>query len=286
VLSDSANSRILPTAWTTLYALSRIPPKVLLEHVADGTVHPRLSGKAANQLLRRGANGGRNPDGDGDRDHGGRRDQDAGRGHGDDCADDHGRGDDRNGDRRHTGDAGAADSAIGPNGPAEIARKLARLEELERATRQQANQLAGYENQVAELQAKLGPPIRAQRRLFLRALRALQKCEVPGTLPGDALLLKREAITDLVELVRSAIRDGLKPERLDLVYRPEVRGFKTEADNAAFIAEAKAFVEAVWSPEIFAHEISGHPARKPLRSRPGRGGNGIGARNVDPASEG
>jgi len=30
------------------------------------------------------------------------------------------------------------------------------------------------------------------------------------------------ATTDLVEIVRSAIRDGLRPERLDLFYRPEI----------------------------------------------------------------
>jgi hypothetical protein len=228
VLSDSANSRILPTAWTTLYTLSRIPPKLLQKHVVDGTVHARLSGKAATQLLKRGANGGRDPNGGGDtgRDHDEHRDGDAGRDgvHGDD----RGHGSDRSYDHRHTGDAAgnspAADDAIGPDSPGEIARKLARLEELERETRRHAIQLSGYESEVVELKAKLGPepPIRAQRKLFQQALRALQKSEVAGTLEKERRFLKQSATTDLIELVRSAVRDGLKPERLDLVYRPEM----------------------------------------------------------------
>jgi hypothetical protein len=213
VLSDSANSRILPTAWTTLYTLSRIAPELLAKYIADGTVHGRLSGKAATQLLKRGANGGRNPDGDGDREE--RRDGD---GHGDDRANAH----DRDGDR--SDDHQAPDSAIGPNSQGEIERKLARLEELEREQAQWEIERHGYDREVEELKAKLGPetPLRSQRRLFQQVLRALKKSEVPGTLDKEVRFLKQSALTDLVELVRSAIRDGLKPERLDLVYRPEV----------------------------------------------------------------
>jgi hypothetical protein len=233
VLSDSANSRILPTAWTTLYTLSRIPPKLLHKHIADGTVHARLSGKAATQLLKRGANGGRNPDGGGDTGRDGVHGDDRDRAHNDDHSDDHGgdhSGDHQRADKQETRDADpvgntpAADTVIGPDSPGEIARKLARLEELERETRRQAIQIVGFESEVAELQAKLGPetPIRSQRKLFQQALRALQKSEVAGTLEKDRRFLKQSATTDLVEVVRSAVRDGLKPDRFDLVYRPEL----------------------------------------------------------------
>jgi hypothetical protein len=232
VLSDSENFRNLPTAWATLYTLSHIKPKLLLKYIADGTVHARLSGKTATQLLKRGVNGGRNPDGGGDtgRDHDEHRDGDAGRDHGRDGirGDDHGHSSDRSDDHQHAGDtvgnSPATDDAIGPDSPGEIARKLARLEELERETRRQAIQIIGFESEVAELKAKLGPEtnIRAQQRLFQQALRTLQKSETPGTLDKDRRFLKQSATTDLVELVRSAIRDGLKPERFDLVYRPEL----------------------------------------------------------------
>jgi hypothetical protein len=246
VLSESANLPILPTAWTTLYTLSQIPPKLLRKYIADGVIHPRLSGKAATALLRRGANGGRNSDGGGDTglhhdehrdgdvgyDHDGRRDGDDhahGRGgdHGGDDGDHGGdRGRDHGGDhqRADTGNTPATDIVIGPDSPGEIARKLARLEELERETRRQAIQLAGSESENEELKAKLGPetPIRAQQRLFQQALRSLQKAEVSGTLEKDRRFLRESATTDFVELVRSAIRDGLKPERLDLIYRPEL----------------------------------------------------------------
>jgi hypothetical protein len=216
VLSDSANSRILPTAWTTLYTLARIPAHLLLEYIADGTVHARLSGKEATQLLKRGANRRRNRDGDA-------------AGHGGDHGGDHSGCDHQHaGDHQHTADpAGnvpAANTMIDPNSQGEIERKLARLDELERETRRQAIQLAGYESEVAELKAKLGsePPIRAQRKLFQQALRSLRKAEIPGTLQKERRALKQHATSDFVELVRSAVRDGLKPERFDLVYRPEV----------------------------------------------------------------
>jgi hypothetical protein len=223
VLSDSATLRNLPTAWTTLYQLSHVPPKLLLKYIADGTVHPQLTCRAATQLLKNGSsNGGRDSDdsatddGDGDR----------------------GRGDDHGGDHQHVGDrenrdpdpgnvpaaTSVTNNAIGPDSQGEIERKLARLEELEHETRRQAIQLVGWESEVRELKAKLGPetPIRPQRRLFQRALRTLQKSEAPGTLEKEARSRRQHATADLVELVRSAIRDGLKPERFDLVYRPEL----------------------------------------------------------------
>jgi hypothetical protein len=194
VLSDSATvADSLPTSWTTLYALSQIPPELLRQYIADGTVHPGLTYRAAVQLKNGSSDRSADADGGGDP------------------------GDDLGGDRRHGAD-------FGPDSQGEIERKLARLEELEHETRRQAIQLAGYESEVQELKTKLGPetPIRSQRRLFLQALRTLQKSEVPGTLEKEQRALKQSAVTDFVELVRSAVRDGLKPERFDLFYRPEL----------------------------------------------------------------
>jgi hypothetical protein len=209
VLSDSATLRNLPTAWTTLYQLSHVPPKLLLKYIADGTVHPQLTCRAAAQLLKGGSNGGRNPDDDA------AGDGDADRGRGGDHGGDHQRVDDRkNHDADPAGNVPAAEitnNTIGPNSQGELERKLARLEELERETRRQAIQLVGYESEVQELKAKLGPetPIRSQRKLFQQALRALQKSEVPGTLAKEIRFLKQSATTGLVELVRSAVNGSI-----------------------------------------------------------------------------
>ena len=63
----------------------------------------------------------------------------------------------------------------------------------------------------------------------MQALRALGKAEMSAVpdkgkawtkqnavLEKDKRFLKESALTDLVELVRSAVRDGLKPDRFDL----------------------------------------------------------------------
>jgi hypothetical protein len=112
----------------------------------------------------------------------------------------------------------------GPDSQLEIERKLTRLEELERERQIHESQRIGWESEVAELKAKLAPetPIHHQQRLFRQAIRALQKAETAGTLEKERRSLKGHAALDLVELVRSAIRDGLNPDRLDLVYRPEL----------------------------------------------------------------
>ena len=46
VLSDSATMRNLPTAWSILYQLARVPPELLLKYIADGSVHPQLTHSA------------------------------------------------------------------------------------------------------------------------------------------------------------------------------------------------------------------------------------------------
>jgi hypothetical protein len=242
VLSNSAHAPILPLSWMTLYTLAKLPPNVLEGFIADGAIYPKLERKEAERLVRkaRGSNS-NGQDRDRDRDHGAERGAD----HADDG--DHGDHGDRGGahhgaedghreaDRDPLGcgdqkievsatQTAVQDNAIGPDSPGELARKLARLEELERATVRQTRQLIAYESEIEGLQAKLGPetPIRAQRRLFQQAMRALQKSETPGTLDKEVRFLKQSAVTDFIELIRSAVRDGLKPERFDLIYRPEL----------------------------------------------------------------
>jgi hypothetical protein len=243
-LADSANLRNLPTAWTTLYVLSPLKPSILAELVETGRLNPALTGAAATALVRtvRGRNDHRCRDDDRDDrrvdDRDGGTDQDDGHGadrgggeHADgdvngdgDAKADAGDGADQEAENSPPAQSASRDGTIGPNGPEEIARKLARLEELERETRRQAIQLCGYQSEVEEMRAKLGPdtPIRPQQRLFRQAIRALQKAETAGTMEKERQSLKEHAALDLVELVRSAIRDGLNPDRLDLVYRPEL----------------------------------------------------------------
>jgi hypothetical protein len=225
VLRESAHARNLPLSWMTLYTLAALPPKVLEEFIADGTVHPGLERKQAERLVRKVR--GSNSNGDHERDrHGSRGDGDGG-----DRDEDHEADHDRRGctteqkaDNTPPAQSVAQSDTLGPNSKGEIDRKLARLEELERETRRQAIQIVGLESEIEELKVKLAPetPIRHQRRLFQQAMNALQRSDTPGMLEKESRHLRQSAATDLIEVVRSTIRDGLKPERLELAYRPEL----------------------------------------------------------------
>jgi hypothetical protein len=252
-LADSANLRNLPTAWTTLYVLSPLKPSILAELAETGRLNPALTGAAATVLVRtvRGRNdhrgGGRGGDdrpgagsggddghADGDAVGGGddgHADGDAGGGAKADAGADAGGGTDI--DSNAAGQvensppaktAASRDDTIGADSQGELERKLARLEELEREKRQWEIQRHGYVSEVQELQAKLGPQteIRHARRVFRQAIGALQKSEVPKILEKDRRFLRNSAVTGFLELIRSIVRDGLKVERLDLTYRPEL----------------------------------------------------------------
>jgi phage N-6-adenine-methyltransferase len=52
VISNHAHVRDLPSAWGTLYELSRLEPEALEEAIADGTVTPDMSRKEATALVR------------------------------------------------------------------------------------------------------------------------------------------------------------------------------------------------------------------------------------------
>jgi hypothetical protein len=231
VLSDSAHARILPLSWMTLFTLAKIPPETLAQLIADGKVHSELERKAAERLVERvrkqnSTNGGggetraeSRSGGDGD-DGGGHGEQlDAG---GNDEGGVRDLGEDNRKQPPETGNPPIAQD-IGFNSKDEVDRKLARLDELERERRQWEIQRCGYESQVQELQAKLGPEVnlRHPRKLFRRALETLQKSDAPKLLEKDRRALVNSAVIDLVELVRSLTRDGLKLDRLDLFCRPE-----------------------------------------------------------------
>jgi hypothetical protein len=224
VLADSATLRNLPTSWTTLCALSRLPRNVLEQGIKDGTIHPQLTCKAATALAKKSR--GSNSDG---------ASSTAGTGLSTETAQT-ARADQKIQDvatvsrsdiprtYNQTGHAAAQEEEIGPNGHGEIERKLVRLEELERETAQWEIRRHGYEREVEELKAKLGPEtdIRCQRTLFQRALCKLQKSETPNMPEKEKRSLANSATTDLIELVRSVVRDGLRVEWLDLIYRSEV----------------------------------------------------------------
>jgi hypothetical protein len=222
VLADSATLRTLPTSWTTLYALSRLPKEVLERCIKNGTIHPQLTCKAATALAKKPRRS--NSDAASSTETelstetaatavAGPKVQDAPTICGSDIPVSH--------DQALY--AATQEEEIGPNGRGEIERKLARLEELEREKAHWEIQRHGYEREVEELKAKLGAEtdIRFQQRLFQGALRALQKSETPHTPETEKRSLANSAMSDLIEL-RSAVRDGLRVERLDLIYRPEV----------------------------------------------------------------
>jgi hypothetical protein len=227
VLGDSAHARNFPLSWMTQFTLAKIPADTLLDLIANGTVNSGLTRREAERLVQqvRGLNGGNDGDADtvGDESVGepaGEAEEGHREGHGngaDGVADGQG----------ETGDAPAVQNTVrddvGANSQSEIERKLARLDELEREKRQWEIQRAGYESEVEELRAKLGPEtnLHHPRKLFRQALKALQESETPKLLRKDRQSRINSALTDLVELVRSLTRDGLKIERLDLYCRPE-----------------------------------------------------------------
>jgi len=248
VLGDSAHARSLPLSWMTQFTLAKLPPKDLLAFIANGMVHPALERKEAERLVQKArgsnSNGGHDRDRSrveqGDDDHSdGRR---AERGDVDNQGAAHDAG--SSGDHQHAGDDvggsdpkvrdearpepsagqgnGAPTQDVGPDSEGEVARKLARLEELEREARQWAIQRHGWESENQELKVKLNETaIRHQRRLFRQVMGAMQKAEAADLPAKEKRALHNSVIIDLTEFVRSAARDGLRLDHFDLFYRAE-----------------------------------------------------------------
>jgi hypothetical protein len=241
--SDSATWRSLPSGWTTLYVLTRIPKTTRESWIADGTIHAQLTHKDAERLVRKahesnGANRGistddnRDVNRDASRDDGHDEDRDpiptvvadatssaaaadGAAGHTEPRG-----GEDR--DRPTEGGELNARNSIGSDSPGEIARKLERAEELEREKRCWEIKCRGLENEVEELKARLGETnIPHQQKLFRQALRWLQRAESRKMHDDDRRSLRARATTDLIEFVRSAARDGLGLDRFDVICRPE-----------------------------------------------------------------
>lgn len=237
VFADSDPGRI-PTGWTALYALARLPAKTRDDWIADGTIHPRLTRKQAEVLIRRAEGSNLNGGGGSElQDHQSHADDDGAgdRAGGDDKdRDDAGKGTTTTGaafDEIFGAISGAPQPAtqdnvsddIGADSESEIERKLARAEELERQAGLWQTQRTGLEREVKELEARLDETsIPHQRRLFRRALQTLQKAETSGIHEKEQRALRADATTDFVEFVRSAKRDGLAIDRFDVFCRPEV----------------------------------------------------------------
>jgi hypothetical protein len=228
---DSATLRSLPSSWTTLHLLARLPKNLRESWIADGTIHPKTTYRGAEALLRkaRGLNdrGGRGDDADA----GGREQaQDAGHSedHEDHDGEDHGevvnqaevRGDGGHGQQAEGGDAVRAD--VGPNSQGEIDRKLARLEELERQASFWDAQRVGLERRLQDLEAKLDETnVPCQRRLFRQALESLQRAELSDISEKEKRFHRNSALTDLIGFVHAAARDGLGLHRFDVFCRQE-----------------------------------------------------------------
>jgi hypothetical protein len=237
VLSDSAHAPNLPLSWMTLYTLSQIPAKQLSKLIEEGAVHPYLERKEAERLVqqvRQSNSRGSKTTATGS------EDVQAGS----TCAETTTSAGDMNGPETINMEprigteptvteekAKALPAAetlaqvddIGPNSQAEIQRKLARLEELERDNTRLTRHVTFLESENVELRGRLAPEtdIPHQRKLFNRVVRRLREAEA-SNLEKDQRFLRNSATDDMIELVRSAKRDGLEAARFDLMYRPDL----------------------------------------------------------------
>lgn len=242
---DSATWRSLPSGWTTLYLLTRLPKDTREGWIGDGTINPKLTHKAAEALVRRArgsnriGNGGSAGDAcddhhDDGHDAGRGDDRDVGCddedhndvfGHAEDYAEDHA--EDRDDTVGHAELHGGEDHTrndVGSGSELETQRKLARADELEGQARCWEFQRTGFENEIEELKAKLDETsVRHQRRLFRQVMDAMQKAETSDIPVKEKRSLHYGVIVDLVEFVRSATRDGLSLNRFDVYCRPEPR---------------------------------------------------------------
>ena len=223
----------MPSNWTTLYVLTRLPPKTRENWIADRTISPRLTHRAAEALVRKARQSNSNGRSGEAEDHGG----DGGElGEQHDVGGDGDRGEDCSGDAHcesHDEDRGAEDEPaagaptavandVGENSEGEVARKLARANELEREARCWEIRRVGYESEIEELKAKLDETsVRHQRRLFRQVLEAMGKSEAANIPAKEKRAFHNGVIIDLTEFVRSAARDGLSLTRFDLYCRPE-----------------------------------------------------------------
>jgi hypothetical protein len=80
-----------------------------------------------------------------------------------------------------------------------------------------------YPDLSTEESSKIIPAINInpQRRLLRRMFDTVRRSETPGLPVKERRDLVQNAALDLVELVRSAVRDGHKPQGFDLIYRAE-----------------------------------------------------------------
>jgi len=238
----------LPSCWTTLERLTRIPQDLRERWRCSGIIHPRLTHEEAKELVRRAKLGNLDDDGGdqgGDRDDGHSSDQDGDRG-----------GDDR-GDAKQDGDARSkpgtdiqlTDQVGGAGADSnEVERLKAHIEELEAYIERleaEAEHSEG-ENELlkrrnAELEAMTGFDVgRNQRSLLSHAIETAQEAIETKDDSNERRRLQMNVGTYILDIVRSAERDGLDVERFDLAYRPKLEELPKdeERDSASLDAEA------------------------------------------------
>jgi hypothetical protein len=247
---DPATWARLPSHWTTQLRLTRIPKELREQWIRDEdeTINPHLSRRAAEdlvvkaRLLTDGGGDQDQADGGGDQD----GDQDGDRGGGDD----HGDAEQDSDDHPEPQPANQVDVArrnVDTSSDAELERMKAHIEEVqayvERLEAENEQLKAENEQLKAEKLAAAGLsdiPIWHQRRQLTYAIQTAEEAD------GSKNDLERERLQKdagryILEIVRSATRDGLDIELIDLVYRakPEQLTKDKETSFAASAAEAQ-----------------------------------------------
>ena len=243
---DPATWARLPSHWTTQLRLTRIPKELREQWIRDEdeTINPHLSRRAAEDLVVKAR---LLTDGGGDQDQAdGGGDQDGDRGGGDD----HGDAEQDSDDHPEPQPANQVDVArrnVDTSSDAELERMKAHIEEVqayvERLEAENEQLKAENEQLKAEKLAAAGLsdiPIWHQRRQLTYAIQTAEEAD------GSKNDLERERLQKdagryILEIVRSATRDGLDIELIDLVYRakPEQLTKDKETSFAASAAEAQ-----------------------------------------------
>ena len=222
----------LPSAWTTQLILARIPQELRHQWMEDGTIHRRLTGKLAQDLLCEALPAPvpiNDPDHDGDGDHGG--------------GGDHGENHD---DGEQEGDHAKVNAEInrggvGADSNAELEHLKAHVKELEAYIEQlkaektcDEREIATLKGRVTELTAAAGLsdiPIKHQRCQFSHALETAEEADRSKN-KLERERLQKDAGHYVLEIVQSSRRDGLDTGLIDLVYRAEPKELTKDKETS------------------------------------------------------
>jgi len=218
----------LPSCWTTLERLTRIPQDLREEWRCGGIIHPKLTHREAKELVRRAklsnvVDNGDDHDGDSGAEQDAEQDVDD---QSEPCP-----------TAQPTHEDIDADSD-------EIERLKAHVEELEAYIAQLEAQ-AGHDaleietlkhrNEELKTITGLGDVGWNQRRLLTRAIETAQEAMQNKDDSAERQRLQRDVSAYVIDIVRSAKRDGLDIERFDLAYRPKVEEKPTNSKEISFV---------------------------------------------------